>query len=103
MRFIALVLEEIQNLMRSIRTRAINWKKLGIKKSLQVWLVVVEKLFENLLMRAEEIAIAMEVRGFISPNQHQVEWHQLRLIGGDWLALGLLIVFWYGRLMWGNS
>ncbi|CCQ64765.1 Transmembrane component of energizing module of ECF transporters in Cyanobacteria [Crocosphaera watsonii WH 0402] len=54
-------------------------------------------------MRAEEIAIAMEVRGFISPNQHQVEWHQLRLIGGDWLALGLLIVFWYGRLMWGNS
>ena len=65
LRFIALVLEEIQNLMRSIRTRAINWKKLGIKKSLQVWLVVVEKLFENLLMRAEEIAIAMEVRGFI--------------------------------------
>ena len=103
LRFIALVLEEIQNLMRSIRTRAINWKKLGIKKSLQVWLVVVEKLFENLLMRAEEIAIAMEVRGFISPNQHQVEWHQLRLIGGDWVALGLLIVFWYGRLMWGNS
>lgn len=103
LRFIALVLEEIQNLMRSIRTRAINWKKLGIKKSLQVWLVVVEKLFENLLMRAEEIAIAMEVRGFISPNKHQVEWHQLRLIGGDWLALGLLIVFWYGRLMWGNS
>lgn len=103
LRFIALVLEEIQNLMRSIRTRAINWKKLGIKKSLQVWLVVVEKLFENLLMRAEEIAIAMEVRGFISPNKHQVEWHQLRLIRGDWLALGLLIVFWYGRLMWGNS
>ncbi len=102
LRFISLVLEEVQNLIRSIRTRAINWKKLGIKKSLQVWLVVVEKLLENLLMRAEEIAIAMEIRGFIGPNQHQVEWHQLRLIQGDWLALGLLIVFWYGRLIWGN-
>ncbi|MEL4897340.1 energy-coupling factor transporter transmembrane component T family protein [Crocosphaera sp. Alani8] len=102
LRFISLVLEEVQNLMRSIRTRAINWKKLGIKKSLQVWLVVVEKLLENLLMRAEEIAIAMEIRGFISPNQHQVEWHQLRLVRGDWLALGLLIIFWYGRLIWGN-
>ncbi|MDJ0598182.1 MAG: CbiQ family ECF transporter T component [Crocosphaera sp.] len=102
LRFISLVLEEVQNLIRSIRTRAINWKKLGIKQSLQVWLVVVEKLLENLLMRAEEIAIAMEIRGFISPNQHQVEWHQLRLIQGDWLALGLLIMFWYGRLMWGN-
>ncbi|EAZ89114.1 energy-coupling factor transporter transmembrane component T family protein [Crocosphaera chwakensis] len=102
LRFISLVLEEVQNLIRSIRTRAINWKKLGIKRSLQVWLVVVEKLLENLLMRAEEIAIAMEIRGFLSPNKHKVEWHQLRLIGGDWLALGLLIVFWYGRLMWGN-
>ncbi|MGK7955009.1 MAG: energy-coupling factor transporter transmembrane protein EcfT [Crocosphaera sp.] len=102
LRFISLVLEEVQNLIRSIRTRAINWKKLGIKKSLQVWLVVVEKILENLLMRAEEIAIAMEIRGFISPNQHQVKWHQLRLVQGDWFALGLLIIFWYGRLMWGN-
>lgn len=102
LRFISLVLEEVQNLIRSIRTRAINWKKLGIKKSLQVWLVVVEKLLENLLMRAEEIAIAMEIRGFLSPNKHKVEWHQLRLIRGDWLALGLLILFWYGRLRWGN-
>ncbi len=59
-------------------------------------------MLENLLMRAEEIAIAMEIRGFISPNQHQVTWHQLRLIQGDWFALGLLIIFWYGRLMWGN-
>lgn len=102
LRFISLVLEEVQNLIRSIRTRAINWKKLGIKRSLQVWLVVVEKLLENLLMRAEEIAIAMEIRGFLSPNQHRVEWHQLRLIRGDWLALALLILFWYGRLRWGN-
>ena len=97
LRFISLVLEEVQNLIRSIRTRAINWKKLGIKKSLQVWLVVVEKF----LMRAEEIAIAMEIRGFISPNKHQVQWHQLRLIRGDWLALVMLIPFWYARFRWG--
>ncbi len=102
LRFISLVLEEVQNLIRSIRTRAINWKKLGIKRSLQVWLVVVEKLLENLLMRAEEIAIAMEIRGFISPNKHQVQWHQLRLIKGDWLALGMLIPFWYARFIWGG-
>ena len=102
LRFISLVLEEVQNLIRSIRTRAINWKKLGIKKSLHVWLVVVEKLLENLLMRAEEIAIAMEIRGFISPNKHQVQWHQLRLIKGDWLALIVLIPFWCARFMWGG-
>ncbi len=102
LRFIPLVLEEIQNLARSIRTRAINWKQLGIKRSFQVWLVVVEKLLENLLMRAEEIAIAMEVRGFTSPNEHRVEWHQLRLIRWDWVALGVLIPFWLARFIWGG-
>lgn len=101
LRFIPLVLEEVQNLARSVRTRAINWKKLGVRKSLQVWLMVSERLLENLLLRAEQIAKAMTVRGFTSPNQHRVQWHQLRLRWGDWVALGSLIVFWGARLAWG--
>ncbi|MGA1622779.1 MAG: energy-coupling factor transporter transmembrane component T family protein [Synechocystis sp.] len=102
LRFIPLVLEEIQNLARSIRTRAINWKKLGLKRSAQIWLLVVERLLENLLLRAEQMAIAMEVRGFTSPNEHRVEWHQLRLIRWDWLVLGALILFWGARFTWGG-
>jgi energy-coupling factor transport system permease protein len=82
LRFIPLVLEEVQNLVRSVYTRAINWKKLGIRKSLQVWLLVAERLLENLLLRAEQIASAMLVRGFTSPNEHRVQWHQLRLRWG---------------------
>ena len=102
LRFIPLVLEEVQNLFRSVRTRAINWKKLGIRGSLQVWLIVVEKLLENLLMRAEQIAIAMDIRGFTSPNKHQVQWHQLRLRWRDWLAIGCLIPFWIARIALGG-
>lgn len=102
LRFIPLVLEEVQNLIRSIRTRAINWQKLGIKQSIQIWLMVVETLLENLLLRAEQIATAMEVRGFTSPNEHQVQWNQLRLRLRDWLALWALIPFWYARFIWGG-
>ncbi|WP_267384478.1 energy-coupling factor transporter transmembrane component T family protein [Cyanobacterium sp. uoEpiScrs1] len=102
LRFIPLVLEELQNLARSIRTRAINWKKLGIKRSLQVWLVVVEKLLENLLLRAEEIAVAMEIRGFTNPNEYRSQWHQLRLIQWDWVALAILIPFWWARFVLGK-
>ncbi|HEY9738503.1 MAG TPA: CbiQ family ECF transporter T component, partial [Trichocoleus sp.] len=51
LRFIPLVLEEVQNLVRSVQTRAINWKKLGFRRSAQVWLMVIERLLENLLMR----------------------------------------------------
>ena len=103
LRFIPLVLEEIQNLVRSVRTRAINWKKLGIRKSLQVWLIVAERLLENILLRAEQIAIAMEIRGFTSPNEHRVEWHKLRLTNADIFALSILGLFWFARIVWGQS
>lgn len=100
LRFIPLVLEEVQNLVRSVRTRAINWQKLGWRKALKVWLLVAERLLENLLLRAEQIASAMKVRGFTSPNQHRVQWHHLRLRRGDWIALVSLVVFWSARLFW---
>lgn len=103
LRFIPLVLEEVQNLIRSVRTRAINWKKLGVKGAVQVWMIVAERLLENLLLRAEQMAKAMTVRGFTSPNQHRVQWHSLRLTSRDWLALLCLIVFWAVRLVWGTE
>lgn len=103
LRFIPLVLEEIQNLVRSIRTRAINWNKLGIRRSIQVWLLVAEKLLENLLRRAEQIALAMDVRGFTGANEHKVQWHQLRLRWRDWLALAILIPFWLARIYIGSA
>ncbi|MEG4518381.1 MULTISPECIES: energy-coupling factor transporter transmembrane protein EcfT [unclassified Microcoleus] len=101
LRFIPLVLEEIQNLVRSVRTRAINWKKLGFRSAAQVWLMIAERLLENLLLRAEQIASAMKVRGFTSPDRHRVEWHQLQLKIRDWIALGCLLVLWSARFVWG--
>ena len=101
LRFIPLVLEEVQNLVRSISTRAINWRKLGWRRALQVWLIVAERLLNNLLLRAEQIASAMKVRGFTSPNEHQVQWHQFQLRWGDWLAIVSLIGLWSARLVWG--
>lgn len=103
LRFIPLVLEEVQNLVRSISTRAINWKKLGMRRGIQVWLMVSERLLENLLLRAEQIAGAMQVRGFTTPNSHQVQWHQFRFRMRDWLALAAIALLWGARLIWGNE
>jgi energy-coupling factor transport system permease protein len=102
LRFIPLVLEEVQNLVRSVRTRAIKWQKLGIRGGIQIWLMISERLIENLLLRAEQIASAMQVRGFTSPDQHRVVWHQLRLRWWDWLVLGGLGLFWWGRVVFGG-
>jgi energy-coupling factor transport system permease protein len=102
LRFIPLVLEEVQNLVRSVRTRAIKWQKLGIRGGLQIWLMISERLIENLLLRAEQIASAMQVRGFTSPDTHRVVWHQLRLRWWDWLVLSGLGLFWWGRIVFGG-
>jgi energy-coupling factor transport system permease protein len=101
LRFIPLVLEEVQNLARSIRTRAIDWKQIGLKQTVQIWLVVAERLIENLLLRAEQIALAMDVRGFTAPNTHRVQWHQLKMRAWDGVAIALLIFLWGARLTWG--
>ncbi|MTJ55192.1 hypothetical protein FJR38_22205 [Anabaena sp. UHCC 0253] len=103
LRFIPLVLEEIQNLVRSVMTRAINWKKLGLKGGAKVWLIVTERLLENLLLRAEQMANAMMVRGFTSPNEHRVKWQELRLRIGDGLAIAILIIFWGIRIAFGSK
>jgi len=103
LRFIPLVLEEIQNLVRSVRTRAINWKKLGVRQASQVWLIVAERLLENLLLRADQIASAMNVRGFTTADQHRVQWHDLKLKPLDWVILISLGLFWWIRLVWGGQ
>lgn len=102
LRFIPLVLEEVQNLVRSVRTRAISWKKLGFRGSTQVWVMISERLVDNLLVRAEQIASAMQVRGFTSPNQHRVRWHQLRLRAIDWMVLLGLGLLCFARFAWGG-
>jgi energy-coupling factor transport system permease protein len=103
LRFLPLVLEEIQNLVRAIATRGIKWQSLGWRKAVQVWLVVAERLIDNLFVRAEQTANAMEVRGFMGANQHQVQWHQLRFRLRDWLVGFSLLAFWTVRLVYGEA
>ncbi|NDJ19492.1 energy-coupling factor transporter transmembrane component T family protein [Myxacorys almedinensis] len=98
LRFIPLVMEEFQNLVRSVRTRAINWRKLGFRRTTQIWMLVAERLLENLLLRAEQIANAMKVRGFTSPDRHRVLWHDLKLRRYDWVALVVLGLLWAVRM-----
>jgi len=102
LRFIPLVLEEVQNLARSVKTRAINWRRLGWRGSLRIWMFLAERLLKNLLLRAEQTAHAMEVRGFTTPDQHRVQWHRLSLSLRDWIALACLLVMVGLRVGWGG-
>jgi len=54
LRFIPLVQEEFQNIIKSVSVRSINFRKLGLKKSFNVFLTLVERLFQNILLRIDQ-------------------------------------------------
>ncbi len=62
LRFLPLVQEELQNLFRSIGIRAVNFKKLGLKSSIGLFLSVGERLLSNILLRAEQGADSLMTR-----------------------------------------
>ena len=53
LRFIPLVQEEFQNIIKSLSVRSINFRNLGLKKSFNVLLILVERLFQNIFLRIE--------------------------------------------------
>jgi energy-coupling factor transport system permease protein len=103
LRFVPLVLEEVQNLGRAMRTRSINWKRLGFKRTTQIWLILAERLIDNLFIRAEQTASAMQVRGFTTPNTHIVVWNPLKFLPRDIILLVLLAAMWGLRIWLGNE
>ena len=62
LRFLPLVQEELQNLFRSIGVRAIDFKKLGLKSSLGLFVTLGERLLSNILLRAEQGADSLMSR-----------------------------------------
>ncbi len=103
LRFVPLVLEEVQNLARAMRTRSINWKRLGFKRTTQIWMILAERLIDNLFIRAEQTANAMQVRGFTTPNSHSVVWNPLKFFPRDIAFLVVLITMWGVRIWFGNE
>jgi energy-coupling factor transport system permease protein len=57
------VQEELQNLLRSLASRAVNLRQLGFKAGFGLVLAVGERLLANILLRAEQGADALVARG----------------------------------------
>ena len=54
LRFIPLVQEEFQNILKSVSVRSINLRTLGFKKSINVLLTMFERLFLNIFLRIDQ-------------------------------------------------
>ena len=95
LRFLPLVQEELQNLLRALATRAVTLKGLGWKAALGLVLAVGERLLANILVRSEQGAEARMARGgrWIAPDAlHRVPSGSAWPSRLGWLALGALLL-----------
>ena len=71
LRFIPLVQEELQNISKSISVRSINLKNLGFKNSFHLILDIIERLFQNILLRIDQGAESLLAKNnlFIKTNR----------------------------------
>ncbi len=106
LRFLPLVQEEFQNLLRSLAIRAVNLKELGLKASFGLVLSVGERLLANILLRAEQGADALLVKGGLLRPADQLRTKSfinrrarpLNVISGILLVLVLSLRRKYGDL-----
>ena len=98
LRFLPLVQEELQNLLRSLVSRSVDFKKLGLKGAIALILSVGERLIANILLRAEQGADALLSRGgvWLPPSKFRAKNyldHQSRWIN---ILSGIILFFFLG-------
>jgi len=68
LRFIPLVQEEFQNILKSVSVRSINYRNLGLKKTFNVGLSLIERIFLNILLRIDQGSESILSKSFLQIN-----------------------------------
>ncbi|MFM7086411.1 MAG: CbiQ family ECF transporter T component [Cyanobium sp.] len=105
LRFLPLVQEELQNLLRALATRAVQLRALGWRGGLALVLALGERLLANVLLRSEQGAEALMARGghWLPPQalreDSAAEGARPAPLSG--IALVALLLLLAARLRWG--
>ena len=106
LRFLPLVQEELQNLFRSIGVRAIEFRKLGLKSTLGLFVTLGERLLSNILLRAEQGADSLMSREGLWLSSQQLRPNIVVDPRYLWMNLGsifLLLIAIILRCLYGTS
>ena len=98
--------EELQNLFRSIGVRAIDFRKLGLKSSLGLFVSLGERLLSNILLRAEQGADSLMSREGLWLSSQQLRPCIVVNPKYLWINLSLIFLFLIAislRCMYGTA
>ena len=86
LRFIPTILEEAMRIMKAQQSRGVDMEEGKLKEKIQAVLSLIIPLFICAFQRAEDLANAMEARGY-NPQGERTRYHQLRLRLSDGFML----------------
>ena len=86
LRFIPTLIEETQRIMKAQASRGVDMENGKLMEKVRAILSLIVPLFVSAFQRAEDLAYAMEARGYI-PNRPRSRYKQLKMSGKDYLLL----------------
>ncbi|MEA5478658.1 energy-coupling factor transporter transmembrane component T [Pseudanabaena galeata UHCC 0370] len=110
LRFVPLLLEEVQSIIESQRLRGLNFEKMGWLKKAQVYAKVAVPLILNSLSKSQKLEIVLQSKAF-SGSSNRTYLHQSALTTPDYLlitssillfvtAIALYFGFGIGKFAW---
>lgn len=92
LRFIPTLLEETEKIMKAQMARGADFESGNILQRAKNLIPLLVPLFINAFRRADDLAIAMEARGYRG-GEGRTKFRELRFVTTDWVTLALLSVF----------
>jgi energy-coupling factor transport system permease protein len=89
-RFLPIFKEEITDIITAIQLRGIDLKKVKFNKKFQVYKYILTPITVNSIMKAKELAAAMEMRGFRAYSK-RTSYLVLKMQTFDYILIGLSI------------
>lgn len=99
LRFIPTLIEETQRIMKAQASRGVDMEDGKLVEKIRAILSLIVPLFVSAFQRAEDLAYAMEARGYI-PNRPRTRYKQLKMYTKDYILLcfSLTILLFMGYI-----
>lgn len=91
LRFIPTLIEETQRIMKAQASRGVDMEEGSLMEKVKAILSLIVPLFVSAFQRAEDLAYAMEARGYI-PNRMRTRYKQQKMEGRDYVLLSASVL-----------
>lgn len=90
LRFIPTLIEEAQRIMKAQSSRGVDFDEGSFREKVTGILSLIVPLFVSSFQRAEDLAEAMEARGY-APGLQRTRYKQLKIVTRDYIFLGIVM------------